>query len=307
MAQYSYENYTQKQEQKQFDGPKIKFFDFLKNDGEVVLVRFPYQSVADIKIDTLHKVNINGNYRYVNCLRQDDNEPTGNCPLCAKGNSAKGRFIAKMIVYVQGANGIEIVPCVWNRPTGFARTVAERITDYGNSVFKIKRIGVAGDMKTTYDIMPAPANVYNEQAYPSDFSAFENFKPNNFAFLDRDFNELTQFVNTGVMPERQKAQPQQTNGSYAQQPQAQTYGQQQQYNQTYQQPQGQYQAPQQNYGGQQGYVNPTPNQNYVQQQQYSQPPVNFQQAEANPFINGEPAQQNNQPTQTETKPTRRYY
>ncbi len=311
MAQYSYENYTQKQEQKQFEGAKIKFFDFLKNDGEVVLVRFPYQSVADIKIDTLHKVNVNGNFRYVNCLRQDDTEPTHNCPLCAKGDSAKGRFIAKMIVYVQGANGIEIVPCIWNRPTGFARTVAERITDYGNSVFKIKRIGAKGDMKTTYDIMPANPQVYNEQAYPSDFSAFENFKPNNFAFIDRNFDELTQYVSTGVMPERQKAQPQQENEGYA--PQGQTYGQQPQYNQPYgQQVQGynnpQYQAPQQNYGAPQGYVNQAP-QNYGQQPTY-------QQAEQNPFPQGAPMQpnmqqpQNQQPTQQDvngTKPNRRYY
>ena len=211
---------------------------------------------------------------------------------------------------------IEIVPCIWNRPTGFARTVAERITDYGNSVFKIKRIGAKGDMKTTYDIMPANPQVYNEQAYPSDFSAFENFKPNNFAFIDRNFDELTQYVSTGVMPERQKAQ---TNEGYA--PQGQTYGQQPQYNQGYQQPQGQYQAPQQNYGapqGQyqqpQGYVNPQ----YGQQpQQTYQQPVDYQQAEANPFPQGQVQQQpvnqpqNQQPTQqpvgTDTKPNRRYY
>jgi len=297
MAQFSYESYTQRQQNKQFEGGNIKFFNFLKNDGDVVLVRFPYTTPNEFELYDLHKVSINGNFRFVNCIREA-NQPTSSCPLCAKGDAAKGRFIVKMLVYVQGQNGIEVVPCVWDRPTGFAKTLAERIGDCGNVVYKIKRIGAKGDKNTTYDIMPTMnPQIYNEQAYPSDFSAFANFKPNNFSFLDRNFEELTQFVNTGVMPERQKPQ-QQTNEGYQQvkvetsnQPQPQQY-----YNPQYQQPtysaQPQYQAPQQN-NFPMGDGNPY-NEQPNQQQVYGQP---------------QPLPQ--QPSQPQAndggKPTRRYY
>ena len=127
---------------------------------------------------------------------------------------------------------------------------------------------------------------------------------NYFAFIDRGFDDLVQFVNTGVMPERQKAQqPQQVNEGYVQpqvQPIPQTYGTQPQY----QQPQGQYQAPQQNYGAPQGYG-----------QQQMQP--NYQQAEANPFpqnvapqqqpYTSTNQQQNQQPVDTNKPTNRRYY
>ena len=295
MAQFSYESYTQRQQQKQFEGGEIKFFNFLKNDGDVVLVRFPYKTPNEFELFDLHKVNVNGNYRFVNCIREA-NQPTTSCPLCAKGDVAKGRFIVKMVVYVQGDNGIQMIPCVWDRPQGFAKVLAERITDYPNAVFKIKRIGAKGDMKTTYDVMPTNPQVYNEQLYPIDFSAFTTFKPNNFAFMDRSYDDLVQFVNTGVMPERQKAQqPQQVNEGYVQpqvQPIPQTYGTQPQY----QQPQGQYQAPQQNYGVPQGYGQP-------------QMQPNYPQAEANPFPqNVAPQQPTQQQPVEQNKPNnRRYY
>lgn len=290
MAQFSYENYQQRQQNRQFEGGKIKFFDFLKNDGDIVLVRFPYNTPNDFELYDLHNVSVNGNHRFVNCIREN-NQPTTSCPLCAKGDVAKGRFIVRMLVYVQGQNGVEVVPCVWNRPSGFAKTLAERINDCGNVVYKIKRIGAKGDMKTTYDIMPTMnPTIYNEQTYPSDFSAFTNFKPNNFAFIDRNYDELAQFVQTGVMPERQK--PQQTNEGYQQSQQTQqtTYPNPQ-YSQYGAQPQ--YQAPQSNFPmGDGNPFNVEPQPQVVQQPTFTQP-VN-----------------NAQPQQTQTneeKPVRRYY
>jgi len=291
MAQFSYENYQQRQQNKQFEGGNIKFFNFLKNDGDVVLVRFPYNTPNEFELYDLHRVTVNGNYRYVNCIREN-NQPTTSCPLCAKGDVAKGRFIVKMLVYVQGQNGIEVLPCVWDRPTGFAKLLAERISECGNVVYKIKRIGAKGDKSTTYDIMPTMnPTIYNEQTYPSDFSAFANFRPNNFSFIDRNFEELTQFVNTGIMPERQKAQPQQTNEGYTQQPQAQTYGQPQ--GQQYYNPQ--YQAPQNNFPMGDGVpFNNEPQPQVVQQQTYGQ-------------VRPLPQQNNQQPQTNEGKPVRRYY
>ena len=207
MAQFSYDYAVKKEEERSnnFEGRKFEFLgNYLKNDGDTVLVRFPYKSTADFKVYSLHNEMVGGKRRSVACLRADDNAPVTNCPLCAKGDTPKLRFVLECIMYVQTPNGIDIVPCVWERPISFAKLVGERITDWGNSVFKVKRLGKAGDKQTTYDISPTNAQIYNEQTYPSDFSDFTNFKPNNFVFLDRDFNELLEFVQTGNMPQKQK-------------------------------------------------------------------------------------------------------
>lgn len=290
MAQFSYDYAVKKEEEKSnnFEGRKFEFLgNYLKNDGDTVLVRFPYKSTADFKVYSLHNVSINGKFRNVACLRADDNEPVTNCPLCAKNDTPKLRFVLECIMYVQGQNGIEIIPCVWERPISFAKLVGERISDWGNSVFKIKRLGKSGDKKTTYDISPTNAQIYNEQTYPSDFSDFETFKPNNFVFLDRNFEELVEFVQTGNMPQRQKKednqeQPQQQMGVVQDLPQT-NYNQQQ-----YQQPQPQYH----------------PQTNYSQGGHYQQ--NNFPSGDGNPFNTQSQNEQPQQP-QPDQPQKRRYY
>ncbi len=262
MSQFNFDEFMKKEEQRQnnFEGAKITFLStLLKNDGEAVYVRFPYRTAADFKFYSLHKISVNGTFRQVACLRSDA-DPVSNCPLCAKGDKPKDRFLIQCIVYIQGQNGIEIKPCVWDRPATFSKTLKERIDTFGQVVYKITRMGKANDKNTVYDVMPAPAQIYNEQAYPIDFSAFENYKFEGHMFLDKNYDEISQFLVTGSFPEVVK-------------------------NNT--QPQGQYQQPQVQ---PQQVVTPQPQMYQQPQQQMYQQPT-FQQAEANPF--NQPAQPQN--------------
>ena len=307
MGQFNYDDFLKKEQNKpqgNFEKGNIKFLsNYLQNDGDMVLVRFPYGTPNDFTFYSLHRVSVEGKFRNVLCLR-NDNEPVQNCPLCAKGDNAKDKILIQCIAYIQGEKGIEIVPCVWERPAKFARKIADCIEGFGNSVYKITRSGAKGSQNTDYNLIPAGnPQIYNEQAYPSDFSGFNNFKFNNFMFLDRTYDELVQFVQTGSMPQRQKqenAQPQ----NYNQQP---TYPQAPQ--QTYAQPQG-FAQPQQ-YAQPQGYAqaeaNPF-NQSNVAPQQPQQ--FNWQQGatQQQPQTYSQPQQpENNQQQGTTQRPVRTYY
>lgn len=276
MAQFSYEDFLKKEATKpqgNFEKGEISFLsNYLQNDGDSVLVRFPYATPNDFTFYSLHRVNVEGKYKNILCLR-NDTDPVGACPLCAKGDNAKDRILIKCIAYIQGDRGIEIKPCVWERPAKFARNIAECITSFPNSVYKVSRMGAKGSKDTNYTIMPTSPQIYNEQAYPIDFSKFGNFKFNNFMFLDRTFEELAQFVQTGRMPQRVKVQE-------GVQGQAQGYAQPQ----TSAQPQ---------------YATPTPQ--LVNGQQNV---GNFAQAEANPFPTNNAPQQFNwqQPAQQPVAP-----
>ena len=45
-------------------------------------------------------------------------------------------------------------------------------------------------MQTTYSIMFGNPSIYNDQLYPKDFSAFENYSPLGTAIIDKNESEL---------------------------------------------------------------------------------------------------------------------
>lgn len=274
MSQFNYDDFLKKEQERQekgnFERGNIQFLsNYLKEDGSSVYVRFPYTSANDFTFYSLHRINVEGVYRNVLCLR-NDSDPITNCPLCAKGDKSKDRILVKCIVYVQGEQGIELVPCVWERPAMFAKTLKERLDAFGNAVYKITRMGQKGDKNTSYDVMPTNPQIYNEQAYPVNFSGFDNYKFNNHMFLDRTYDEVTTFITTGKFPERVKANPQDAQPQVApqvapQQPQYNNYNNQ--FTQSpYVQEQPQVQQPQ-GYNWNNGYNQP------VQQQAPTQQPT----------------------------------
>ena len=60
-------------------------FFSLKNDKDTASVRFMYNGLEDVEGYAVHKVEIEGKTRYVNCIREY-NEPRSKCPLCNNGN-----------------------------------------------------------------------------------------------------------------------------------------------------------------------------------------------------------------------------
>lgn len=193
----------------------VSYFS-LKSDGDEAVVRFIYSSPDQLELTSTHEVTINGKKRKVMCLRTPQEE-INKCPLCAAGNRPQTKFFCKMVEYVRDENGqIVIVPRLWERSISFAKTLKSYFDEYGalsEMVFKIKRHGVAGSTSTTYDLLPANRSVYNETAYPKDFSAFDNYKISSYAVLDKNYDEMVTYLNTGVMPMPEKPQQKPTSNA----------------------------------------------------------------------------------------------
>lgn len=287
MAKFNYSEWEQSSPTTKTENnfKKVGYFNALKNDGDEVVVRFPYASTEEFDLVNIHKVKVGTYYRNVSCLR-GSKEPLDLCPLCVSGNDPrKSLFFVKMIIYQTGESGlIEAVPCVWERPISFAKQLATYISEYGdlkNYVFKIKRQGARGDLKTTYSIIPTNRDFYTaETGYVLDFSAFDTLDLSKHSYMNKTLDDINYYISTGAFPEIVKESIPQQNISYGNaQVQAPTTTRQPMYGQN---------------------LNGTPSQNYVQ---YNQPQP------AQPVGVGQPAtytQPSSQVNQAPTQPRRTY-
>ena len=193
-------------------GNDINFFT-LRNDNDEAIVRFMCDSVDDFEILTVHDIQIGGKYRKINCIR-DFRDPVENCPLCASGTKINQRFFIKMIQYDKAtdSNGnVVITPkaMVWERSTAYAKTLKSYLDNYGplsDIICKVIRHGKAGDMQTTYEIVPnLNKNIYRDDVYVKDVNIFGNFNAFGTIVMDRTYDEILQFQMTGQFPQRAKA------------------------------------------------------------------------------------------------------
>lgn len=201
-------------------GNDVGFFT-LKNDGDEAVVRFMCDSTDDFDILTVHNITLANKYRKVSCIR-DPREPLENCPLCANKTPITTRFFIKLIQYNKVADpntgNITIVPkaVIWERATSYAKTLKSYLDNYGplsDIICKIIRHGAAGDMKTTYEIVPnLSKTIYRDEIYVKDPTLFGTFEVLGSFVMNKDYNELAQFVATGNFP----ANPQQNAQSPAQ-------------------------------------------------------------------------------------------
>lgn len=207
MSIYSYESFLMNKADKTSAKPTSKFqkvgYFKLENDGDSTLVRFAYKNKSEFQIATVHVVE---KFKRVVCLR-DAKEPIEKCPLCEAGEKVYSKFYVKLIEYTKDENGNVIAtPKIWERPSGFARTLDSLCEEYGadlcDHVFKIKRRGAKGDMKTEYDVMYANPELYKESVgYVKDFSAFDNFDLSKHSYYVKSFEEIAEYCETGKFPE----------------------------------------------------------------------------------------------------------
>ncbi len=181
--------------------PNRKFVGFFKlaDDGDEAVVRFPYTDPSDFNIHTVHSMqNVDGRrFANVNCI--NDLRTTTNCPLCAAEVPLKQRFYIELIEYVRNEDGeIELQPKVWDTSARtFIPIMTNLIMEYGDltkSIFKIKRNGARGDMKTAYSMMYAPPAVYSDEKYPVDFSGLDGYEVIGGAVLDKSYDELVELA-----------------------------------------------------------------------------------------------------------------
>lgn len=203
MAQLSYDEFLQQQKERQErqatranQGERRNSVGFfrLENDQDTAIIRFTFDKPSDLSVFSTHALNIDGKFRKVNCIRNSFHDPISACPLCAANKPYKQSVYLTMVEYTKNDDGtVTASPKVWERATGFMQTLVSLYNEYGslsNIVCKITRNGAKGSMQTTYTVIPANPAVYNEQNYPKDFSAFENFKVLGGPLADKTYDEL---------------------------------------------------------------------------------------------------------------------
>ena len=162
-----------------------------------------HDSTDTFDMVTTHPIQIGNRYRRVNCIR-DPREPIDKCPLCNSGSKIQQRIYIYLIQYVRDENGNLILQGkVWERAANFAVTLKNLIDEYGplsDSIFKIRRNGEAGNMKTTYSILYCNPNVYKNSDFPIDTSIFEGYNAIGNTVLDKSASEIEYFINNGDFP-----------------------------------------------------------------------------------------------------------
>jgi len=215
MAKVNFNNVDEIEAQTQGNGgpgSDVGFFT-LRNDNDEAVVRFMCDSTDDFEILTVHDVQIGSKYRKVNCIR-DPREPLDNCPLCKSGARINNRFFIKLLQYdkvTDPATGmVRVVPkaMMWERSTAYAKTLKSYLDNYGplsDIICKIIRHGKAGDMQTTYEIVPNLSKaVYKDEIYVKDTSLFGDFEAFGTVVMDRTADEMNYFLASGEFPARQR-------------------------------------------------------------------------------------------------------
>ena len=183
----------------------VSYFS-LKNNGDEAIVRINYADVSQFKLMTVHteKVTNNGRstQRKINCLR-GPKDPINLCPLCESGNSSRTVFYIPMIQYIIDPNthGVSYKHVIWERSTAYAAKLKTLMEEYGpltDCIFKIKRVGEAGSRDTTYEIMYGNEKMYPEDVFVKDFEPLNSYKVLGSIVMDKTYEELCEFINTGT-------------------------------------------------------------------------------------------------------------
>ena len=184
------------QDSDNYGNSSSNFFS-LKDDGDIARVRFMYNDLNDVTGYAVHEVEVDGNKRYVNCLR-NYNEPKSKCPCCANDYMQR----AKLYVPLYNVDTKEVQ--LWERGKKFLGKLQSICTRYArqdsplvNHVFEIERHGKKGDTQTTYEIYEVGSDGTTLQDLP------EVIEPLGNVILDKSYDELDSYVRTGSFATQQ--------------------------------------------------------------------------------------------------------
>lgn len=171
------------------DFPKVSWLS-LKNDGDAVMVRFLHKGADDLEAYEVHEVEIDGYKTKVKCLGEG-------CPMCAALGNPRLRLFAQMIDLADNSHKI------WERGIVDIKALLSEIEENGDldtRAYKIKRNGVKGSTKTTYQFYAkdklegeAPARVNVLGFYVKTLTAEQMIQAiNGTLSLKKDANEKPQ-------------------------------------------------------------------------------------------------------------------
>lgn len=208
MARISFEEFQEvSQKENNYNGGNSPQFFSLRNDGDEAVVRIMHDSPNDFDIIGVHSVKVGDRFRKVGCVRST-NQPVDVCPLCKAGTQFQYRFYVHMLQYFNDENGnVVCKPVIWDRAAkSMSRELMDKLNEYGplsDVIFKIKRSGAHGDMKTTYSINFANPSVYRPDLYKKDEEAFKDYTAFGTVVMDKSAEEINQFMQTGEFPKRE--------------------------------------------------------------------------------------------------------
>ena len=184
------------QDSDNYGNSSSNFFS-LKDDGDIARVRFMYNDLNDVTGYAVHEIEVDGNKRYVNCLR-NYNEPKSKCPCCANDYMQK----AKIYVPLYNVDTKEVQ--LWERGKKFLGKLQSICTRYArqdsplvNHIFEIERNGKKGDQQTTYEVYEVGSDGTTLQDLP------EVIEPLGNVILDKSYDELDSYVRTGSFATQQ--------------------------------------------------------------------------------------------------------
>lgn len=170
-------------------GFDFKFFSI--KDRETIKIRFLISKIEDVESFSVHTITMpDGKKKNVSCLRQP-NEPVQNCPLCSISNRARAR------IYLNVVDEKTHDLLIWERSAQFLDTLEGYINRYGDLrdyIFEVERKGSGLD--TEYIIYPLGQSIIEDKSVlPQPVSVLGK------SLLDKNFNDLTVYVNTGNLPD----------------------------------------------------------------------------------------------------------
>lgn len=177
----------------------------LKNDKDVAAVRFMYNSVDDVEGYAVHRVEIDGKNRYVNCLREYD-QPVDECPFCRE----RYPQFAKLFIPVYNIDEDKVQ--VWERGKKYFQKISSICARYSNLVshtFEIERNGKAGDQQTTYEIYETG----NDDTTLEDLPELPNILGG--LVLDKSADDMEYFIESGEFPPDDNEAPRRRNNGRA--------------------------------------------------------------------------------------------
>lgn len=175
-------------------------FFSLSNDKDTARVRFMYNELDDVQGYAVHQVEVDGKYRYVNCLREY-NDPIDSCPFCANRQFQLAKLFIPL--YIEEGDGKGEIR-LWERGKKFFAKISSMCSRYPNLVshiFEIERNGKKGDTQTTYEIYEIEKDATKLEDLPEVPEILGG------VVLDKSFDEMQHYIDYGSFGEEENEMP----------------------------------------------------------------------------------------------------
>ena len=163
------------------------FFNLIK-DGDEAIVRILHSNTKTIERVNTHRIEVAGKKKRVKCNGDG-------CPLCTNGNQVEERIYLHLYDYTDNKEK------VWDRTDKIIPQLDELFESWNplnSAVVKIKRIG---DQFPKYEI-----TAQNPTKYADVPDLVDKHVANRF-MLKRSNEDIAEFMNKGVFPERKPYVP----------------------------------------------------------------------------------------------------